>query len=465
MRVKKQKKMSLELDNLTNNSNGKSINDTETAAGMLQAREAALDILYNVLEKSRPLDQVLESHKGFLSVSTRDRAFVRMLTTTTIRRLGQIDDLIRRALSKPDQVISPPMLLYILRIGVAQLAFMNTPDHAAVNTSVELTQHHNMSKKKAFVNGVLRTIAREGKNWTTRQDVPRLNTPEWILKQWIADYTLRGAIDIGEANMSEGPLDVSVRDKERLEHWADLLKASVLPTGTLRCLEKGGLIQEKEGFKDGMWWVQDASAALPVKLFGDVSGKFVLDLCAAPGGKTMQLAAAGADVLALDRSPNRAKKIEENLKRLRLENNVRVEIADASVWSPKEALEYIILDAPCSATGTLRRHPDVVWTKTEKDMWALVDIQARLLNNAVGMLAPGGTLIYCTCSLQKEEGERQIERLLQDNSDIKRKPVSYEEVGHIKAFVNENGDVRVLPYHLAAHGGMDGFFISRLIRV
>lgn len=443
----------------------KTENSESEQTDLLQAREAALDILQSVLEKKRPLDQVLESHKGFLSLSVRDRAFVRMLATTTIRRLGQVDDLIRRALSKPGQVINPPLLLYILRLGITQIVFMNTPDHAAVNTSVQLTEYHNMGKKKAFVNGVLRTIAREGKDWTTRQDIPRLNTPEWVLKQWIADYELRGAIDIGEANMAEGPLDISVRDKGMVEHWAGVLKASVLPTGTLRCLEKGGRVQDKEGFHEGMWWVQDASAALPVRLLGNVEGKHVVDLCAAPGGKTMQLAAEGASVLALDRSPNRAKKIKENLERLRLEDCVQVEIADASVWRPKEPVDYILLDAPCSATGTLRRHPDVVWTKTEKDMWALADIQERLLNNAVDMLAPGGVLIYCTCSLQKEEGERQIEALLKNNSSIKRKPVHFEEVGYTKAFINENGDVRVLPHHLAAHGGMDGFFISRLIRV
>ncbi len=430
---------------------------------MLAARHAALEIASAILDRRQPLDQALEEHKGLPVLPARDRAFVRMLTATMLRRMGQIDDFIRRATEK-DEPPSPPLLHSLLRLGTAQIAFMDVPDYAAADTSVRIAEERGLSRQKGLVNAVLRRIAREHREWTAKQDPARMNTPDWLMKIWIADYGLRTAAEIAQANMAEAPLDISLKDASAQAHWAETLQAAMLPTGTLR-RTAGGAVQELPGFGDGMWWVQDASAAIPARLFGNVGGKTIVDLCAAPGGKTAQLAAAGAHVVALDRSGSRMKRLDENLRRLRLDKNVKVEAADAGTWQPKEKAAYVLLDAPCSATGTIRRHPDVPYLKSEADIARMAVAQERMIDNAAAMLAPGGILIYCTCSLQKEEGERQIEKLLARNAGIQRTHATPEEIGHIDGIINEQGDIRILPYHLAAQGGMDGFFISRLRRL
>lgn len=431
---------------------------------MLTARRVALLLLQNIFVKRHTLDQVIDESREFSALSSRDRAFVRMLVTTVIRRLGQIDDLIRRALSKPDQPINPPVLHFILRLGVAQLIFMNIPDHAAVNTSVLLAEVEGHSRMKGFINAILRRIAGEGKEWTTRQDVARLNTPEWLLKIWIQDYGLRTALDIAVANLSEAPLDITLKEADQLHHWGDVLGGMELPTGGVR-LGSARAIQELPGFTDGMWWVQDAAASLPAKLFGTaLQGQVVADLCAAPGGKTAQLASMNAEVIAVDRSAKRIQRLQENIKRLRLGYSVRTEVADAAVWKTRDPLKCILLDAPCSATGTIRRNPDVLWMKSETDISSLVELQARLLDNALNLLEPGGILVYCTCSLQKNECEHQIESVLARRADVDRVPIQASEVGGIAEFITPRGDVRILPHFMADMGGIDGFFISRLTR-
>ncbi|PZP56686.1 MAG: 16S rRNA (cytosine(967)-C(5))-methyltransferase, partial [Micavibrio aeruginosavorus] len=378
-------------------------------AEMLAARKVALKLLQTIFQKKHNLDQAIDESAEFNALNVRDRAFIKMLVTTVIRRLGQIDDLIKRSLSRPDQPLNPPVLEYIMRMGVAQLIFMHVPDHAAVNTSVQLVEAEGHTRMKGFINAILRKIANEGREWITRQDVARLNTPDWLLKIWINDFGLKGAVDIATANMMEPPLDVTLKRPELAAQWAETLQANILPTGTLRVVSPKP-ITEMPGFEEGMWWIQDASAALPAKLFGPLKDKTVYDLCAAPGGKTSQLAAQGAKVVAVDRSAKRVTRLAENMKRLQLGDNVRTEIADASVWRPRDAADYILLDAPCSATGTIRRNPDVPWLKNYNDVSTLADLQARLLDNALTMMNPGGILVYCTCSLQKEEGEYQIER-------------------------------------------------------
>lgn len=437
--------------------------DPAPAGDMIQARRAALHLLQQIFLKRHNLDQAFDESQEFQSLSVRDRAFVRMMVTTVIRRLGQIDDLIRRSLSRPDQPINPPVLEYVLRLGIAQLVFMHVPDHAAVNTSVQLIEAEGHARMKGFANAILRRVAGEGRDWTARQDAARLNTPEWLLKIWIADFGLKNAIDIAMANLQEPPLDISVKDPETIAYWADTLQAQVLPTGTLR-LANGRMIQDLPGYEDGMWWVQDAAAALPARLFGDIAGQTVYDLCAAPGGKTAQLAAQGARVVSVDRSAKRLQRLLENMRRLRLDGHVQTDVADAAVWKPRDhkLADYILLDAPCSATGTIRRNPDVPWLKSPADLGSLVDLQARLLANASSMLAPGGILIYCTCSLQKDEGERQIERLLESHRDLQRLPIRSSEVGGIGDIVTPHGDLRVFPSHLGSLGGMDGFFVSRI---
>ncbi len=436
--------------------------DSPPPGDMLQARKVALHILQQVFVKKHMLDQAFEESTTFATLPQRDRAFVRMLVTTVIRRLGQIDDLIRKSLSRPDQPVNPPVLEFILRLGVAQLVFMNVPDHAAVNTSVLLVEAEGHGRMKGFINALLRRIAAEGKDWTTRQDIARLNTPEWLLKIWIEDYGLKGALDIAVANLTEPPLDITLKQPDSAAHWAETLGATILPTGGLR-LHNAKMVQDLPGYNEGMWWVQDAAAAIPAQLFGTLlREKGVIDLCAAPGGKTAQLASTGATVTAVDRSAKRLQRLQENMRRLRLSPLVRTEVADAAVWKPREPVSFILLDAPCSATGTVRRNPDVIWMKTRADVSSLVELQAKLLDNALNMLAPGGILVYCTCSLQKEEGEHQIERILDTHNDVDRVPIQAQEVGGVAEIVTPRGDLRILPHHMPKIGGMDGFYVCRL---
>lgn len=427
------------------------------------ARQAALAIVDQVLTRRLALDQVLDDMRDLSSLPIRDRAFARMIAATTLRRLGQIDDIISRATDR-GEAPSPPMLRNLLRTGVTQILFMDVPDYAAVDMSVRVAETVSLSRQTGFVNAVLRRVTREGRDWLTRQDEGRLNTPEWLMKIWIEDYGLRAAADIAQANLSEAPLDISVKDRNTLHYWSGTLQASVLATGTVR-RASGGMVRDLPGFDDGMWWVQDAAAALPVQLLGNVSGKIVADLCAAPGGKTAQLAAAGASVIALDRSTKRLRRLQENMARLRLDQRVQTIASDAAEWRPKAPLNHILLDAPCTATGTIRRNPDVLHLKTVKDMDGLVATQARLLRAAADMLAVGGTLVYCTCSLQKAEGEAQVESFLRETTDIVRIPIRADEIGGLHSLITPDGDLRILPYHMAAHGGMDGFFISRLRRL
>lgn len=428
---------------------------------MLAARQISLELLDSVLMKKNALDQALEDHADFKSLPQRDRAFVRMLTATTLRRLGQIDDLIHKSEDKPGSAARTPVLMNILRLGVAQIIFMNVPDHAAVDTAVRLTAGANLEHQKGFVNGVLRHMTREGLAMVKMQDEGRLNTPEWLMKTWIADYGLKQTAQIMTANLTEAPLDITVKDPSQRESWSDVLEADIFPTGTLR-RESGGSVFELEGFDDGHWWVQDASAAIPATLFGNIDGKTVIDLCAAPGGKTAQLASMGAHVMALDRSAQRLRKMEDNLKRLRLIDKVEAIAADASVWKPRQRADYILLDSPCTATGTMRRHPDLQHLKSPKDLESLKNIQQRLLRNAFAMLEPGGVLIYCTCSLQKSEGEDQVAQLLREEQRAFKLAIAPKEVGDLSEIITEHGDIRILPFIKADIGGMDGFFISRI---
>lgn len=427
----------------------------------LQSRLAAYSVLQQVLIKKQALDHVLQSDDEFSILSTRDKAFCRMLVATCLRRLGQIDDIIAKAEDNPGRTTA--QLQLILRIGAAQILFMAVADHAAVDTCVTLAQHLGMERQKSFVNAVLRTITRSGKDWLERQDEARLNTPEWLLKLWIADYGLRPAVEIAAANLTEAPLDISIRDEKDRNYWGSTFQASEVGRGTLR-RTAGGSVTELEGFDDGKWWVQDVAAALPAHLFGDLNGRHVVDLCAAPGGKTMQLAAMGARVTALDRSAKRLAILKSNLQRVQLEEQVEMIAADAASWRPKEGVDFILLDAPCSATGTVRRHPDVLHLKSERDIDRLADVQARILDNALDILNPGGILVYCTCSLQKSEGEHQVQRVLSRYSNVSKIAIQAEEIGGVEDAITDDGDVRLLPYHLAAHSGADGFFISRLTK-
>ncbi len=426
----------------------------------LPARTAALSVLSQVLGRKKMLEAALDGDPILPSLMPRDRAFVRMLVATVLRRRGQIDNLIARASNKGDDP-RPETLRWILYLGIAQILFMDVADHAAVDTSVTLAAQNDMMGKKGFVNAVLRRITVEGPAWLATQDAAALNIPAWIYDQWLATYGPIRAKDIALASLTEAALDITVRDHDKVEECRVALATTLVPTGSLR-RPAGGHVTDLPGFEDGTWWVQDASSAMPARLFGDIKGKTVLDLCAAPGGKTMQLASMGANVVALDRSAARMALLTDNLKRTKLTDRVKTIIEDGAGYAPREKFTHILLDAPCTATGTIRRHPDLLALKNEKDQAGLMSIQERLLENAAKLLEIGGTLIYCTCSLQKAEGEHQVERFLRDHANFRRLPIRREEYGNIEGPVTSNGDVRLLPYHLKDQGGMDGFFISRM---
>ncbi|CAO3416150.1 RsmB/NOP family class I SAM-dependent RNA methyltransferase [Azospirillum doebereinerae] len=423
----------------------------------LAARGVALDLLRDVLRKSVPFDDAFDAHPDLAGLEPRDRGFVRVLVATVLRRLGQIDEVIQACLAKPE--LPKGAIHDMLRLGTAQLVFLNTPAHAAVDTAVELAAARNCAPYKGLINAVLRRVGREGIALAAQQDAGRLNTPDWMWLSWRTAYGTAKARGIVEAHLHEAPLDLTA--KADPTSWAGRLDAKVLPTGTLR-RASGGSVTELPGFDAGGWWVQDLAASLPAKLFGDLRGKRVFDLCAAPGGKTAQLVAQGARVTALDRSAKRLERVTENLKRLGLE--AELVATDATTWEPGELADAVLLDAPCSATGAIRRHPDILRLKTPDDIAKLAKAQSRLLARAIDLVKPGGTLIYCTCSIQPEEGEVHITRLLARDNRMERLPVKPAELGGLSELINEKGEVRSLPGMLSELGGIDGFFVARLRR-
>jgi 16S rRNA (cytosine967-C5)-methyltransferase len=420
------------------------------------SRRVALDILMACLDKGQPLDDALARHQGFPGLDPRDRAFVRLLLATTVRRLGEIDEVLGFLVERPLEGANAAGL-QVLRLGAAQLLFLGTPPHAAVDTSVRLVVDAGLPHLKGLANAVLRRISRDGPALLGDRDPARLNTPQWLWDSWTESFGEEATRAIAAAHLVEAPLDLTPRSNA--EFWAGRLEGEVLPTGSIR-REGGGNVTELPGFAEGAWWVQDAAATLPVRLLGDVSGKQVADLCAAPGGKTLQLAAAGAQVTAVDVSARRMTRVGENLARAGL--SATLVTADAGKWVTSTTFDAILLDAPCSGTGTLRRHPDIAWLKDEEDVGRLTLTQDRLLVRAADLLKPGGTLVYAVCSLQEDEGVARLEALLARDSRLQRMPIQPTEVPGLADAVTPAGDVRTLPSMWAERGGMDGFYIARL---
>jgi len=423
------------------------------------ARHVALDLIGAVLGRERPLDEAIDDSPAMAKLSLRDRAFARLLVATVLRRLGQIDALIAHCLANPLPPRAAPVH-DILRLGIAQLLFLHTPPHAAVATSVDLSQNRGFPAHKGLVNAVLRRLSVEGPERVAEHDAPSLNTPAWLWQSWTRHYGENVTRAIATAHLREAPLDLTLRTNAN--GWCESLAATPLPTGTLR-RAGGGAVSTLPGYAEGAWWVQDAAAALPARLFGDVAGLQVVDLCAAPGGKTAQLADAGAFVTAIDRSSRRLDRLVANLKRLSLP--AAAIAADALSWRPEHPVDAVLLDAPCSATGAIRRHPDVPHLKRPADIARLATIQERLLRAAVEMLRPGGTLVYCTCSLEPEEGPQRIDALLQAGAPVERRPITASEIDTPVEWLTADGDLRTLPFHLAEYDGIDGFYAARLVKL
>ncbi len=432
-------------------------------------RQATLAILRAVLGGKIPLDTAFAAMPD--EVEARDRAFVRHLVSTILRRRGQLDDLIDTCLTKP---LPPamPEVRDILRVGIAQLLFMDVPDHAAINTSVELLRHQKDKRTQGFkglVNAILRRVTREGADLVAAQDAVRLNTPDWLWdsweKAWGADVTRQIAL----MHCADPPLDITLKPGMVAARWASSLEGIALPMGTIR-RTGGGRVDGLKGYRGGAWWVQDIAASLPVKILAaaldengtGLSDKKIADLCAAPGGKTAQLSALGANIVAVDRSAPRLDRLRDNLRRLEL--NAEIVKADATYWQPPEQLDAVLLDAPCSATGTIRRHPDVAHLKSPEDVATMQILQNDLLKSAARMIAPGGVILYCVCSLQPEEGEGQIDKFLETHTEFALWPVKTDWLPGLEACVADNGTVRTLPHFLAEQGGMDGFYMALMRR-
>lgn len=428
----------------------------------LPPRRAAAQLLQAVLEKRVPFDTAFaeQAATGLLSrLAERDKALTRAIAGMALRRLGQIDAVFESFLERPLKG-NTGLLRAVMRAALAEILFMDAPDHAVVNLAVHQLRDDRPSRKyTGLANAILRKAGEHGQALLGGQDGPRVNAPDWLWDAWRNAYGEEMARRIAQASQSEADLDITVKSNPAL--WAGRLGGTAVSSSTVRLSHKGR-VEKLDGFDEGEWWVQDAAAALPVRLLGEVAGKHVADLCAAPGGKTAQLAAAGARVTAIDISARRIVRLKENLQRLNLE--VECVEANAALYTPQAPFDAILLDAPCSATGTIRRHPDIPWLKKSEDIIRLGALQSRLLAHAITLLKPGGVLVYCTCSLQQEEGERQVRDLIKLNSNVSPDPISLQEACGLSHSLTPEGFLRTWPFQTQVNESShisDGFFIAR----
>jgi len=407
-------------------------------------REAAFDLLSSVLERHRPLEEALAA---LPPVQPRDRAAAHRLAAAVLRRLGTLDAVLEPFLRKEP----PEPVRIVLRIGAAGLVLLDTPPHAAVATAVALARRKSLTPFAGLVNAVLRKVADTGPGLPADLDSPRVDTPAWLWASWGAD-----ARAIALAHQREAPVDLTLRPGAPAPAGGD-----VLPTGSVR-YPVGTAVADIPGFAAGESWVQDAAAALPAALLAARPGERVADLCASPGGKTGQLAASGATVVAVERDATRLARLRDNLRRWNL--GAEIVHADAVTWRPEALFDAILLDAPCSATGTIRRHPDVPRLKRPSDIPSLTAAQDRLLAAAIRIMKPGGRLVYAVCSLQPEEGAPRIAAAI-GSGLVRHEPFTPQELPGLPDAVTHDGFLRTHPAMWADRGGMDGFFAARLVRI
>ncbi len=429
----------------------------------LACRLAAAAALSDVVVNGRGLDEALATaaqHPRFTTFDPRDRALARSIVIVSLRRLGTLRRFLSRLLDKGLPKKSG-QLEWILVTTAAQILFLDIPDHAAVNACVQAVRLDPASQPfAALANAVARNVARGREDYESQD--PFVDTPGWLAARWRRTYGDAAAAAIAAANRAEVPLDVTVRSDP--EGWAQRLDGDLLATGSIR-LRTNTPVPELPGYADGQWWVQDAAAAIPARLLKAEAGERVVDLCAAPGGKTAQLCATGATVTAVDRSAERLKRFAINMERLGF--SAETEVADVTAYAA-QPFDAVLLDAPCSATGTMRRHPDVGWIKRASDIPVLAALQSRMLDRAAALLRPGGRLVYCTCSIEPEEGEAQIVALLRRNPDLARSPIALAEIDGLAESLTPLGELRTLPCHPARLDppilGLDGFYAARLVR-
>ena len=425
-------------------------------SGGLPARLAAQAILSDVLRKRRPLDAALD---GIGPLPPRDAGFARAIASETLRRFGQIEALVRGFVPNAPPPHKAGSTLEILFAGACELMFLGVAAHAAVDAANRLALADAKAKHfKPLINAVLRRISREGEAILAAQDAPRLNTPDWLWSRWCDTYGEDVARAIASAHARPAPIDLVLKEAS----FAERLGVAVLFDNLVR-LPEPVRVDQLPGFTEGAWWVQDAAASLPARLLGDVAGETVIDLCAAPGGKTMQLAARGARVMAVEREADRLRRLQDNLERTRL--SAETVCADARDFTPARPASYVLLDAPCTATGTIRRHPDLPWIKSASDVTYCEHAASELLSAAADLVAPGGLLVFAVCSLEREEGIEQVENFLRQRSDFAREAVTPAMLFGHREWISAEGDLRTLPCHLPQEGGMDGFYAARLRRL
>lgn len=411
----------------------------------LAARRAAASILAEVTGKKRMLAELLPD---LATLAPADRARAQRLTLSALRRIEGADAALAPHVSRAPS----PELRALLRIAIAELAERPQDAHGIVSEAVTLArQDKRMTQAAGFVNAVLRKLSSQP------LDLPVQRLPSWLrapLNRRFGKVAVKG---IEAAHLAGPMLDITLKAPDQAALWAERLNAEILPTGSIR-LGPGAQVSALPGYETGDWWVQDAAASVPAQVLAAKPGESILDMCAAPGGKTMQLAAAGATVTALDTSSARVERLRENLSRTGLP--AEIVVADALEWSAPQAFDAILLDAPCSATGTIRRHPDLPFVKTAKDVESLLPLQAALIDRALDMLKPGGRLVFCTCSLLPEEGEEQMAAALSRHPGLERDQKAV--AGWPGIWDAKGGGLRLRPDHWAEKGGLDGFFIGAM---
>ena len=434
----------------------------EPKAG-LDARIAATKILGAVVDKKTPLDGMLDAEHGnpaIRELSEADRALVRAILHSALRHLPRIEAIL-------DSLLDTPLpegarsLKHLLIVAAAQMLYLDVPDHSAVDLAVEQANRDPRNRRFAkLVNALLRRIGREKEALLEAFDaLPCL--PAWFLDRLTAVYGRDAALAIAEAQLQPAAIDLTV--KQDAQAWAERLNGKILPTGSVRLEKFRGAIPTLEGFDDGAWWVQDAAAAIPARLFGDLDGKRAADLCAAPGGKTAQLIAMGAQVTAVEQSQSRLKRLQGNLARLGLKADCV--LASLLDFRPEEPFDAILLDAPCSSTGTMRRHPDVPWTKGPADIAKLAELQEKLLRHALTLVGSGGMVVFSNCSLDPLEGEDMVGRVLADSPEYRRVPIHAADWPGLEEAITPLGEFRTTPAMLADAGGLDGFYACVIAKI
>ena len=426
------------------------------------ARHLAAATVAAVLKRKTPLDETFAQFAESLRLEPRDEALARAIVTASFRRLGTIRATLLTVLAKgmpKDETVAS-----ILISGAAQIFFLDIPKHSAVDLAVRLAKSSPKTVHAAgLINAVLRKIV-----LNEAEVDPFADIPDWLSSRWIGWYGPETAKRIALALRQPATIDLSLKTPTNgaAVRWAERFGASILPTGSLRLTTKTP-VRDLPGYDEGDWWVQDAAASLPVKLLQPQLGERIADLCAAPGGKTAQIAALGAHVVALDRSVDRLRLLKDNMARLKLSVEA---LAGDLLGFDAPPFDAVLLDAPCSATGTLRRHPEGAWIKTTATVERFAQVQRKYLDKAATLVKPGGRLVYCTCSLEPEEGEEQADAFLMRHPNFSRVPISAADIG-LEEVVTERGDLRTLPCHLAewrgrneAGTGLDGFFAARFTR-